>query len=140
AVAEPAGRRDRDGLGVVEDPRGRLDAERRVERHGHHADPKRAEESEEELGTGRVDEAELVPRAEAAAGEAGGVAPARVPEPPVCDRVPVEVEVRRVGRERGAPSHHIGERRCRGHVLTGYAWLLGAGVTARTDAAGYTAV
>src|SRR5256886_10763195 len=40
--------RSRAGLGVVEDPRGRLDAERRVERHGHHADP-RSEEHTSEL-------------------------------------------------------------------------------------------
>src|SRR5207247_338669 len=60
------------------------------------------------------------PRAEAAAGKSGGVARAGIPEPPVRHRLSVEVEVRRVGRERGAPAHHFGERRRRVHLLIGH--------------------
>src|SRR5437016_1422229 len=68
--------------------------------------------------------------------EAGGVASAHGPEPPVRDRFSVEVKVRLVGCERGTPAHHLGQRRRRVHVLVGHPWLLTRRARLRSHAEG----
>src|SRR5207244_3098983 len=83
-------------LRVAEDGRRRLHRERRIGRNGDGPEPHGAEERVEELGARRIDEGDLVARPHAAGGEAGRVARALRPEPPVGHRVVEQREVLRV--------------------------------------------
>ena len=116
---EPADGRDGGCLGVHEEARRPLHPERRIERDGHRADPQRAEERVEELGASRVDETDLVAHAHAGAREPRRVARALRPEAPVGHGLAVQVEVREVGRERGAPAHQLRQGRRGLHLVRG---------------------
>ncbi len=114
-LAEPADGGDGLGLGVPEHVGGGLDAERRVDRHGHGPHAQEAQEREEELLAGGIDEAHLVALVDAGPAEPRRVPRALAPERAVGHRLVVDVEVGGVRLRRDPLPQKLHERGC--HLL-----------------------